>query len=80
MRFIEFREGAYYACREWRNRDVTDDYVETRHDHKIRATYDAPVEYWHRLVRIEIKGLFRALEWRGYDLDVLIERLAEGEE
>ena len=79
MSFMDFREGAYYACREWRNREIDDAYVESRHEDKIRATYEGPKEFWDRLVRIEIKGLFRALERRGYDLDALIKRITEGE-
>ena len=80
MSFMEFREGAYYACREWRNRDIDDEHIESRHEEKIRATYEGSKEFWHRLVKIEIKSLFRALERRGYDLDALIERIAEVEE
>lgn len=79
MSFMEFREGAYYACREWRNRDIDDEYVESRHEEKIRATYEGSKEFWNRLVNIEIRSLFIALERRGYDLDVLIARISEGE-
>ena len=79
--FGELREASYYANREVRNRihGKNSDYLEHRHNHKIRLIYDSPAHLWNRLVKVEITSIFDALERRGYDIDALIKRLeAEG--
>lgn len=75
--FGELREASYYANREVRNRMCSKDpdCLEHRHDHKIRLIYDSPAHLWDKLVKIEIRGIFDALERRGYDIDALIKRL-----
>ena len=78
--FIELREASYYANREVRNRahGKNSDYLDHSNDHKIRLIYDSPAHLWDELVRIEIRGIFDALERRGYDIDALIKRLVGG--
>jgi hypothetical protein len=75
--FTQFHEASYYAARETFNRVDVPDHTDRTNDHKIRATYDAPEEYWCRMPVAVVRATMSALGLRGYDIDALIDRLQD---